>query len=130
MQDMDRVFKLPVFNRWMKKAELTNQVLVKAIDEIKNGLVDADLGGGLLKKRVPLPGQGKRGAARTILATNKKGRWIFLFGFQKNERENITPRELEALQELASKYLKFSDENIRLAIAEHKLLEVFYETEK
>jgi len=127
---MDRILKVPVFNRWMKKAGLSDRILLKAIDEIKNGLIDADLGCGLLKKRVPLPGHGKRGAARTLLAANKRGRWIFLFGFQKNERENITPHELEALQELSSDFLKFSESSIDLAVTKQELLEIFYETEK
>jgi hypothetical protein len=36
-----------------------------------NGLIDADLGGGIVKKRIALPGQGKRGSTRTLLATNR-----------------------------------------------------------
>ena len=127
---MDRVLKTPVFNRWMRKADLTDQALSKATDEMKNGLIDADLGGGILKKRVPLPGRGKRGAARTLLATNRKGRWIFLFGFQKNDRENISGHELEALQELSSDLMGFSEAEIDLAVARHELLEVAYETKK
>jgi len=35
---------------------------------MRRGLIDADLGGHLVKKRVPLPGRGKSGGARTIVA--------------------------------------------------------------
>jgi len=92
-----------------------------------NGLIDADLGGGLYKKRIALPGRGKRGGARTLLATNKKSRWFFLFGFQKNEREDVTDEEWEVLQELSSGFLSYSDNELNYAIKQGKLLEVLYE---
>jgi hypothetical protein len=66
------------------------------------GLFEADLGGGLLKKRIARPGQGKRGGFRTLVATNKGNRWIFVFGFPKNERSNIDRDEEEALKKLAT----------------------------
>jgi len=127
---MDQVLKTPVFNRWMKKIALKDKALVQAVHEMKQGLIDADLGQGLLKKRVPLPGRGKRGAARTLLASNKKGRWIFLFGFQKNDRENITVQEKEALQALSSDLLGFTEVEIRAAVVKQNLMEVYDETEK
>lgn len=77
-----------------------------------------------------MPGHGKRGAARTLLAANKRGRWVFLFGFQKNDRDNISSHELEALQELSSDYLNSSEIEMDSAVVQHRLLEVFYETEK
>lgn len=123
---MNKVLKLPGFNRWMKKARLSDQKLRAAIEEIVKGLIDADLGRNIVKKRVALPGQGKRGAARTLLATNRKERWIFLYGFQKNERENISYKELEVLQDLASDYLGFSDNELDLMVGSGKLLEVKY----
>ena len=58
------------------------------------GLIDADLGGGIVKKRVGLAGRGKRSGARTLIATNKGDRWFFVFGFEKNERANIGDDEL------------------------------------
>ena len=65
------------------------------------GLHDADLGGGLLKKRIAKPGQGKSGGFRTLVATNKGDRWVFVFGFSKNERSNIDKDEEQALKTLA-----------------------------
>ena len=127
---MDRVFKVTAFNKWMKKTGLTDKALCFAIDEMKAGLIDADLGGGVLKKRVALPGRGKPGSARTIVAANRKGRWIFLFGFQKNERSNISSRELNALRELSSDLLGFSNLELTSAVFSKALLEVNYETKK
>lgn len=127
---MTRVLKIPSFNRWMKKAGLNDEALSHAVTEMKMGLVDADLGGGLVKKRVALPGRGKSGGARTLVATNRKGRWIFLVGFKKNEKANVSTMELGALQELSSDLLKFTERDLERAIAEHELIEVSYENEK
>ena len=69
------------------------------------GLYEADLGGGLLKKRIARPGQGKSGGYRTLVATNKRGRWFFVFGFPKDVRSNIDEDEEEALKKLASHLL-------------------------
>lgn len=90
--------------------------LCAAVAEMELGLTGADLGGGLFKKRVPLPGRGKRGSARTILATNLASRWFFIFGFEKNDRENITQQELAFLQMYAGKLLRFSEEELDLLI--------------
>lgn len=91
-------------------------------------MVDADLGGGIFKKRVALPGRGKRGSVRTLLATNRKDRWIFVFGFEKNERANISDKELEALRLLAGDLLALTEPQISAAISNGSLLEVLYET--
>jgi hypothetical protein len=68
---MRRVFKTKHFSRWMRKTDLTGRTLSDAVKEIVCGLIDADLGAGVVKKRVALPGRGKRGGARTLVATNK-----------------------------------------------------------
>ena len=86
---MKRVFKTRHFSRWTRKTELTDKALCRAVEEMVQGLIDADLGGGLVKKRVGLAGRGKSGGARTLIATNKASRWFFVFGFEKNDRANI-----------------------------------------
>jgi hypothetical protein len=53
-----RVFKTRPLSRWMRKTLLTDAALRKAVDEMTRGLVDADLGGGVVKRRVALPGRG------------------------------------------------------------------------
>lgn len=90
----------------MRKTELTEAALCKAVAEMEQGLIDANLGGGVVKKRVPLPGRGKSGGARTMVATNRGDRWFFVYGFEKNERANISPGELEALQAIVADLLK------------------------
>lgn len=94
------------------------------------GLIDADLGGGLIKKRVALPGRGKRGSARTLLATNRAERWIYIYGFEKSEKDNITTKELEALRLLSSDLLRLSDEQVLAAMKRGFLVEVYDEKNK
>lgn len=121
---MRRVVKTRSFARWASKALLQDVVLSAAVDEMTRGLIDADLGGGVVKKRVALPGRGKRGAARTLLATNKGSRWFFVLGFEKNETDNLTDRELAALQKLAKDYLSLTNAQIDDAIAAHIFEEI------
>lgn len=121
---MKRVFKTRHFSRWMRKTELTDRTLCVAVAEMIQGLIDADLGGGVVKKRVGLAGRGKRGGARTLVATNKGNRWFFVFGFEKNERANIADDELEALQELATHLLARTGRQLDEAIQDGSLQEI------
>ena len=66
---MRRALKTRHFTRWMRKTGLADTALCAAVDEMVRGLVDADLGGGVVKKRVPLPGRGKSGSTRTLVVT-------------------------------------------------------------
>ena len=75
------VYKTRWFDRWANKQGLTESYLCVAVREMTAGLYDADLGHGLLKKRIARPGQGKRGSFRTLVASNKENRWFFLYGF-------------------------------------------------
>ena len=112
------------FHRWARKVELSDKALSDAVTEMVNGLIDADLGGGIVKKRIALPGHGKRGSTRTLLATNRDDRWIFVFGFEKNNRSNISDRELEALKMLAGDLLSLTAAQIAEAVDSGQLLEV------
>ena len=91
------------------------------------GLIDADLGGGIVKKRVGLAGRGKRGGARTLVATNKGTRWFFVFGFEKNERANISDEELEALQDIAADLLARTARQLNEAIGDNSLQEICHD---
>ena len=124
---MKRILKTRTFNRWLRKTLLTDAALLKAIDEMEQGLVDADLGGNVYKKRVALPGRGKSGSTRTLIATNRQNRWFFMFGFEKNDKENITQAELAYLQEVAQIFLGYSSDELQLAIDKGELLEVYYD---
>jgi len=121
---MKRVFMTRHFSRWMRKTALTETALCKAVAEMEQGLIDADLGGGVVKKRVPLPGRGKSGGARTLVATNRGDRWFFVFGFEKNERANIAAGELEALQAIAADLLKLAAKELDAQLETGALQEI------
>jgi hypothetical protein len=91
---------------------------------MRAGLYDADLGGGLLKKRIARTGQGKRGGFRTLVATNKGSRWIFVYGFPKNERSNIDKDEEDALKHLAAHLLGLTAQLLDQAERAGELMEV------
>ncbi|HWS40871.1 MAG TPA: type II toxin-antitoxin system RelE/ParE family toxin [Arenimonas sp.] len=125
---MLRIFKTRPFRRWMHKNRLSDMQLREAVREMQDGLIDARLGGHLLKKRIALPGKGKRGSARTIVATRLSGTWIFLIGFNKNERDSISPDELEALQQIATLYLSLDSMQLQTLMQTDELSEVPHAT--
>lgn len=102
---------------------LTDAALCQAVSEMAQGLIDADLGGGVLKKRIALPGRGKRGGARTIVATNRGDRWFFLYGFEKNERANIDKNELKFFQEVTKDLLGMGESQLAGALAAGEIME-------
>ncbi|MEQ1667443.1 MAG: type II toxin-antitoxin system RelE/ParE family toxin [Sulfuriferula sp.] len=124
---MKRVLKTQSFNRWMRKTELTDALLCAAVNEMERGLVDAHLGRCVVKKRVAMSGRGKSSGARTLLATNLKNRWFFVFGFEKSVRANISENELEALQAIASDLLALELIQIDAAVNRGTLLEICHE---
>jgi hypothetical protein len=107
-----RILKTRFFHRWAIRAGLTDATLRTAVQEIERGLIDGDLGGGVLKKRVGVSGRGKSGGARVVLATNRGDKWFFVFGFLKNQRANISASELEALREFAGDLLALNERQI------------------
>jgi hypothetical protein len=98
--------------------------LCDAVREMMAGLYEADLGGGLLKKRIARPGQGKRGGFRTLVATNKEDRWVFVFGFPKNQRSNIDKDEEVALKNLATYLLSLTTQALYTAQRAGELMEI------
>lgn len=124
---MGRVFKTRHFSRWARKCGLSQEALCLAISEMEKGLIDAELGGCVVKKRVPLPGRGKSGGTRTLLATNKDSLWFFVFGFEKSERANVSLRELEALKVLATDLLKLSSAELDRLVESKALEEICHE---
>jgi hypothetical protein len=119
-----QIFKTQTFARWSRKAQVSDKTLLKAIAEMAAGLIDADLGGSVYKKRVPLPGRGKSGGARILVASRHVNCWFLLYGFGKNEQANIDDRELAALQKLASALLSMTSAQLEHAVAEKELMEI------
>ena len=108
----------------MRKTRVNHADLLVATQEMADGLIDADLGGFVVKKRLALHGQGKSSGARTIVATKFAMRWFFMMGFEKNEKSNIDRDELKALQQLALTLLKFDTNQLATAVHDGELIEL------
>jgi len=119
-----RALKTRTFARWAKREGLTDDVLAAALSEMAKGLIDARLGGGVVKKRIASGEQGKRGAYRVLVASNLTDRWVFVFGFAKNERDNIEDKELKLLKTLAAVFLAMDEATLARAIAAGDLVEI------
>jgi hypothetical protein len=121
-----RVFKTRGFARFGRQQSIEDPALAKAIRQAEAGLIDAELGGGLIKLRIARPGAGKRGGFRTLIAYQVGSRAVFLFGFAKNERENISQTQLDELKEFAAGFLRQSEAGFDDDVAEGRLQEVDY----
>lgn len=119
-----RVYKVKVFARFQRRERITDEALCAAIANAEAGLVDADLGGGLIKQRVARPGQGKRGGYRTVIAFRRRERAFFLFGFAKSARANIDDDELATLKRRAAGLLNAAEEALETMVADDELTEV------
>lgn len=119
-----QIYKTKLFNRWAEKEGLTDAALGTAVEELGRGLVDADLGGHVYKKRVGLAGRGKRGGVRTLIAFKVEDKAFFMYGFAKNARSNISDKELKALRLLAEQLLSYGTKALEKAIQAGELIEV------
>ena len=100
-----RIFKTKWLARFARREGIDDQSLRAAIERAEQGLIDADLGGGLIKQRVARPGRGRSSGYRMIVGYRVKNRAVFLLGFAKNERENIEDNELLTLRSQAERWL-------------------------
>ncbi|MGB5707247.1 MAG: type II toxin-antitoxin system RelE/ParE family toxin [Arenicellales bacterium] len=119
-----RTFKTKWFHRWAAKEGLSDTALAAAVQEMESGLVDAQLGGHVVKKRVALPGRGKSSSTRTLLAYQAGSKALFVYGFAKNERANIGDKELKALKMLAMELLDYQSAAMRKATKAGELVEI------
>jgi hypothetical protein len=119
-----QVFKTRWFGRFARNEGIANKSLREAIERAERGLIDADLGGGLIKQRVARPGQGRSGGYRVIVAYRTRNLAVFFYGFAKSERANIDSNQLATAHKFAAKWLAADSASIKLAIEEGELQEV------
>lgn len=119
-----RIFRNKSFTRFAKKADLDDATLQKAVDDAERGLIDAKLGGGVIKQRVARPGKGKSGGFRTVILYKAHALAFFVHGFAKKDQGNIEDDELAALKLLASEMLSYDDRAIANAVESGTLIEV------
>ena len=118
------VYKTKWLARFARRERITDGSLPEAIDRAERGIVDADLGGGLIKQRVAREGQGRSGGYRMLVAYRAETRAVFLYGFAKSEQENIESDELASLREIVALWLEADAVRIVGAIEAKELQEV------
>jgi len=119
-----RIFKIRRFAKWARKEKISDSLLRTAVEEMEKGLIDANLGGNIYKKRVRLEGRGKSGGARTILAYRLGDRAFFVFGFTKSERANVNAEEVVALKDLAADLFGYDNTKINQLVKAGDLEEI------
>ena len=119
-----RAFKIRAFSKWASGEGLSDDVLASAVVEMDKGLIDAKLGGQVVKKRVALPGRGKRGSTRTLVAFKQGNKAFFIYGFAKNERANVSDKELRALKMLAKELMSYTTAALTKATKAGELIEI------
>ena len=119
-----RVFKTKEFVRFARKEKISDGDLCAAIERAERGLIDAALGGGLIKQRIPRKGQGRSGGFRTIIAFRRGDRSFFLYGFAKNEMDNIDDDDLRAVAIYAGALMALDAKLLEAALEAKKIVEV------
>lgn len=122
-----RVFKTKWFVRFARRSRIDDAMLREAIIRSERGLIDADLGGGIIKQRVARPNEGRSGGFRTIVGYRSQERAVFLYGFAKNERDNIKADELESLREIGASLILADEKTLANALIDGRLQEVNYD---
>jgi hypothetical protein len=125
-----RVFLTKWMARFARQEKISHASLCEAVSRAEQGLVDADLGGGLIKQRVARAGKGRSGGYRSIIAYRRHGRAVFLFGFAKSSRGNLGQEELKTAREIAAIWIPADARKIALGIQEGELEEVPYGSEE
>ena len=119
-----RVFKTKPFSRFCSIEGIEDVLLCEAVKRAETGLIDADLGGGVIKQRLPREGQGRSGGFRSIVLFRQGNRAIFAYGFAKNQRENIGRPELKAFRKLSEVMLSLDDRALEAAISNGTMMKV------
>ena len=125
-----RTFKNKRFTKFARKQGISDEQLLEVVRRAETGQIDADLGGGVIKQRIERQGQGKRGGYRTIMLYRSQERAFFVYGFAKNEQENISGEELAVIREMATLYLTMTEKNLKIMIDNADLWEVLNHVEE
>lgn len=119
-----RIFKNAWFQKFARKEQISDAALCEAVARADRGLIDADVGGGVIKQRVARPGEGRSGGYRTLIFFRMGTRAVFAFGFAKNDRDNIGAEDERILKSTAKLTLGLSDVEIDVLVQAGKLEEV------
>lgn len=118
-----RIFKTKPFAKWAKKEKLADKTLCLAVEEIEHGVFEAELGSAVFKKRIALPGQGKR-SARSIIAFKSSERACFIFGYAKKDQVSLSKEDTKAAREFAKTVLNYDTKQLNALLNAGQLIEV------
>ena len=118
------IYELKSFARFARAEDIDDGSLAEAVERAARGLIDADLGGGLIKQRVARKGRGRRGGYRVMVAFRAADFAVFLFGFAKSAQANLDDRQLNMLRGFAAAWLAADAKTIRQALEQGELVEV------
>ncbi|MCY4557852.1 MAG: type II toxin-antitoxin system RelE/ParE family toxin [Chloroflexi bacterium] len=119
-----RSFKTKPFARFAAREGIDDAALCEAVERAAKGLVDADLGGGVIKQRIARPGQGRSGGFRVLVVFRREDRAFFVHGFAKSDRENVQRKELSALRTLADEMLRLDGPGLEAMLTNATISEV------
>ena len=119
-----RTFKTKAFARFAHREGIDDAALCEAVERARSGLVDADLGGGVIKQRIARKGGGRSGGFRTIVLFRRGELAFFVYGFAKSGRENLRRDELATFRRLADEYLALEASGLATAQAVGAIIEV------
>ncbi|MBK1724997.1 type II toxin-antitoxin system RelE/ParE family toxin [Thiocystis violacea] len=119
-----RIFKNAWFERFARKQKIRDGMLREAVVRAEQGLIDADLGGGVIKQRLARPGQGRSGGYRTLILYRQAHRAFFVYGFAKSQQANISDEEETAFKNAARHVLELTDEQLSALIQNGQFSEV------
>ena len=119
-----QIYRTKPFARFARRQRIADGALREAVKRARQGLVDADLGGGVIKQRIARPGEGRSGGFRVLIAYRRDVRSVFLYGFAKSERDNIGDDELETARTIAKSWLTAGSDQIARALADGVIDEV------
>jgi hypothetical protein len=122
-----RVFKYPRFSRFAGKEGITDKELLEIVDQLEEDQADANLGGDVYKVRVARQGEGKSGGHRIIVYFRNEFRTFFVYGFSKNDMDNISAKDLKRFKLDAKSRLSYTDEQIRELVQNGFLIEIIEE---
>lgn len=124
-----RVFMLKAFERWAKHLH-SHAELCMAARQVLAGQFEADLGGGLCKKRLATRGRGKGGATRVLIAVRKESVVFFLAGRRKSDPgKDFWDKQVAVARILAKGLLGASGQKLSDLLADGSIKEICREPE-
>ena len=121
---VSQTFKTKAFARFASREGVDDAALCDAVLRARRGLIDADLGGGVIKQRIARKGQGRSGGWRTIMLFRRAELAFFVYAFAKSSRKNLRRNELEAFRMLADEMLTLDQAGLEAAMANGTIVEV------